>query len=117
MQDRAMANKLNSKLRLLGPADAAAGPVGGCEIRRGQGSSASFLLARFLRIRRTRLTVVVFDGGDRIGARQPAVQVDVGAAARTKRAKTLDLRLTADRTGFRMLRLAEGTHAVNLGFA
>ncbi len=80
----------------------------------GQGCSASFLSLPLLRTQRVRLTFVVFDGGHRIGARQPAVQIDVGAAARTKRTKTLDLRLAADGAGFR---LAEGTHAVNLRFA
>src|SRR5713101_6225880 len=67
----------------------------------------------FLRDRRAGLTVVVFDRGYRIGARKPAVQVDVGTAARTERTKTLDLRFTAD--GARC-RVAEGTHRVNLRF-
>jgi hypothetical protein len=54
---------------------------------------------------------VVLNGGYRIGARQPAVEVYVGAAAGTERTKTLDLRLAADSARFG---LADGTHGLNL---
>ena len=74
---------------------------------------ASFLSRPFLRARRAGLAVIVFYRGQRIGARQPAVKIDVGAAARTEWVKTLDLRFTADGARFR---LAKGTHRMNLGF-
>jgi hypothetical protein len=34
-----------------------------------------------------------------IGAAEPAVKIDIGAAARTKRSKAFDLRFAADRAG------------------
>jgi len=48
----------------------------------------------------------------RVGARQPAVQVDVGAAARTERTKRSTV-VAADGARFCVV---EGTHGVNLRF-
>ena len=48
-----------------------------------------------------RLVIVLLRGRDRVSAPQPAVQVDVGAAARAERPKLLDARLAADRARLR----------------
>ena len=56
--------------------------------------------------------VVILDGRHRIDAGEPAVQVDIGAAFGTKRAKSLDLRLTADGA---MSWLINRRHGTNVG--
>src|ERR1700733_10694996 len=43
--------------------------------------------------------VVVLGGGDGVGIRQPAVQIDIPAAFGTKRARSLGRGLAADRAG------------------
>jgi hypothetical protein len=50
-----------------------------------------------------RLTIILLRRRDRVTAAQPAMQVDIGAAPRAERAKLLDVRLSADRAGFRGL--------------
>jgi hypothetical protein len=95
------------------PAHRALSSLHVAEDREVRAARSHFLSRSFLQVRRAHLTLVVFDGGYRVGARQPAVQVDVGAAARAERTKTLDLRFAADGARFC---LAGGTHGVNLGF-
>jgi hypothetical protein len=67
-----------------------------------------------LGIRRTRLNIIVFSGGHRVGAGQPAVQIHVRAPAGTKGTKALHLRFSADGARFH---LANGTHMAHLRFA
>jgi hypothetical protein len=50
-----------------------------------------------------RLVIVLLRCRDRVTAAQPAVQVDVGAAARAERPKLLDARLAANRARLRSL--------------
>jgi hypothetical protein len=66
-----------------------------------------------LAIRRARL-IIVFSGGQRVDAGQPAVQIHVRAPAGTKGTKALRLRFSADGARFH---LAKGTHTANLRFA
>jgi hypothetical protein len=54
--------------------------------------------------------VVILDDRHRIDAGEPAVQVDIGAAFGTKRAKSLDLRLTADGARSRLIDRGHGTN-------
>jgi hypothetical protein len=67
--------------------------------------SLGSLIARIDIIRASliRLVIVLLRGRDRVTAAQPAVQVDVGAAARAERPKLLDARLAADRARLRSL--------------
>jgi hypothetical protein len=60
------------------------------------------------------LSIIVFSGGQRVDAGQPAVQIHVRAAAGTKGTKALRLRFSADGARFH---LAKGTHPANLRFA
>jgi hypothetical protein len=69
----------------------------------------------FLRPRRA-IAIVVFVCRQRVGPRQPAVEVYVGASLGAERTKAVDLRVAAYRTGLRPVGGADsGTHETEPG--
>ena len=62
------------------------------------------------------MVVLGLDRRNRIDARQPAIEIDVGATAAAERAKAFNCGLAADRTGFAGREAGAG-HETNLGFA
>jgi hypothetical protein len=54
---------------------------------------------------------------NRVAARKPTAEVDIGASSRTKWPKSLDRRSPADRTRLRVMRFHRIAHAANIGTA